>query len=85
MNYIRENIDKIAVASTGALIALGNSVPAFASGEGGSGSGIVTTAINTAVSSVTADATTVIGAAVGLGAIFWGAQVLWSKFKAMAK
>lgn len=83
MNYIRENIDKIAVASTGALIALGNAVPAFASGE--TGSGIVTTAIDTAVSSVTADATTVIGAAVGLGAIFWGAQVLWSKFKAMAK
>lgn len=45
----------------------------------------VVTAINGAVTSVTGDASTVIGAAVGLGVVFWGAKLLWSKFKSMAK
>ena len=45
----------------------------------------VVTAINSAVTSVTGDASVVIGAAVGLGVVFWGAQVLWGKFKSMAK
>lgn len=49
------------------------------------GTSAVVTAINTAVSSVKGDAVTVIGAAVGLGVVFWGAKVLWGKFKGMAK
>lgn len=52
---------------------------------GGEGTTAVVTAINEAVTSVSGDAATVIGAAVGLGVIFWGAKVLWSKFKSMAK
>jgi len=47
--------------------------------------GEVVTAIQAGVTSVTADAAPVITAAVGLGVVFWGAKLLWSKFKAMAK
>lgn len=49
------------------------------------GTSAVVTAINSAVTSVKGDAVTVIGAAVGLGVVFWGAKVLWGKFKGMAK
>lgn len=45
----------------------------------------IVTAIEAGVTSVTADSGTVIAAAVGLGVVFWGAKLLWSKFKAMAK
>lgn len=45
----------------------------------------IVTAIQGAVTQVTGDATTVIGSAVGLGIVFWGAKLLWSKFKSMAK
>lgn len=45
----------------------------------------VVTGIQTAVTSVSGDAATVIGAAIGLSVIFWGAKVLWSKFRSMAK
>ena len=64
---------------------------AFAANEGvsavseGDGTSAVVAAINSAVSSVKGDAVTVIGAAVGLGVVFWGAKVLWGKFKGMAK
>lgn len=51
----------------------------------GEGAGVVSTAIQEAVTSVKAEAGVVIGAAVGLGALFWGARVLWSKFKGMAR
>ena len=44
----------------------------------------VITAITDAAAQLTTDASTVIGAAVGLGVIFFGAKVLWSKFKSMA-
>lgn len=47
-------------------------------------SAIVTT-ITDAATGVGADAVPVIGAAVGLGVVFWGAKILWSKFKSMAK
>ena len=52
---------------------------------GAAGSSAVVSAINSAVTSVKGDAVTVIGAAVGLGVVFWGAKVLWGKFKGMAK
>ena len=45
----------------------------------------VITAINSAATSLTADATTVISAAIGLGVVFFGAKLLWSKFKSMAR
>lgn len=64
------------------------SCAAFAADEGSAGaagSNAVVSAINSAVTSVKGDAVTVIGAAVGLGVVFWGAKVLWAKFKGMAK
>lgn len=42
-------------------------------------------AITDATASMSTDAITLIGAAVGLGVIFWGAKLLWTKFKGMAK
>ena len=67
------------------------SCAAFAANDGvavqetGDGTSAVVSAINSAVTSVKGDAVTVIGAAVGLGVVFWGAKVLWGKFKGMAK
>jgi divalent metal cation (Fe/Co/Zn/Cd) transporter len=49
--------------------------------ETGGVTGIITDAAN----SVKSDAGTFIAAAIGLGVIFWGAKVLWGKFKSMAK
>ena len=61
------------------------SCAAFAAEGEAPGSNAVVSAINSAVTSVKGDAVTVIGAAVGLGVVFWGAKVLWNKFKGMAK
>ena len=47
-------------------------------------SAIVTT-ISDAATNLGSQAAPVIAAAIGLGVIFWGAKVLWSKFKGMAK
>ena len=47
--------------------------------------GPVVAAISTQVTSLTADALVVIGSAVGLSAIFFGAKLIWGKFKGMAK
>ena len=49
------------------------------------GSSAIVTAITEAATSLQGDAATVIGSAVALGLVFWGAKVLWSKFKGMAK
>ena len=45
----------------------------------------VTTAVTSAVADVSAQAAPIIAAAIGLSVIFWGAKVLWTKFKGMAK
>lgn len=58
---------------------------AAASSAASSGASAVVSAIQDAVTSVGGDAALVIAAAVGLGITFWGAKVLWSKFKSMAK
>lgn len=58
---------------------------AAASPAASSGASAVVSAIQGAVTSVGGDAALVIAAAVGLGITFWGAKVLWSKFKSMAK
>lgn len=45
----------------------------------------VTGIISSASADVIASATPVITAAVGVGVVFWGAKLLWGKFKSMAK
>ena len=49
------------------------------------GSTSVVSIISNAVTGLKTDAMSVIGAAIGLGVVFWGAKVLWGKFKGMAK
>lgn len=44
----------------------------------------VTTAISGAGTSVMSEGIKVIGAALSLGVLFWGAQLLWSKFRTMS-
>ena len=53
--------------------------------EAGNALASVTSAITGAIGDLTPQATAVIAAAVGLGIIFWGAKLLWTKFKSMAK
>jgi len=48
-------------------------------------SATVVSVITDAVTSMNADALAIIGAGVGLGVVFWGAKLLWTKFKGMAK
>ena len=72
---------KLLVGAGTALPVLAMATPAFAA----EGDSAVVSAIQTAVTSVTADATPVIAAAISLGVLFWGAKLLWSKFRSMAK
>lgn len=55
--------------------------------EGGGGGGLasVETAITKAAADVTTSGGKVIASAVGVGIIFWGAKLVWGKFKSMAK
>lgn len=70
------------VAGLSALgITLATGITAFAS-DGGT---IISDAIGNAVEGLKSEAGIVIGSAVGLGIIFWGAKLLWSRFKSMAK
>lgn len=72
---------KVLVGFGAALPVLTMATPAFAA----EGDSAVVSAIQSAVTSVTADATPVIASAIGLGMVFWGAKLLISKFKSMAK
>lgn len=45
----------------------------------------VVSAITGAGDSLKADAGTVIGSAIGIGVVFFGAKLLWGKFKSMAR
>lgn len=47
--------------------------------------GQVVTSITSASSEVTTEGIKIIGVAVGIGILFWGAKLIWSKFKSMAK
>lgn len=76
-------VKKLAGVATGVAITLGTGLTAFA--ESGPTENIVSDAINTAVSGVKSEANVVIASAIGLGVVFWGAKLLWSKFKSMAK
>ena len=44
-------------------------------------SGAITTIITGAGTDLLGQATPVIAAAIGVGIVFWGAKVLWSKYK----
>lgn len=54
-------------------------------GAEASGSSSVVKIISDAATGLKTDALSVIAAGVGIGVVFWGAKVLWSKFKGMAK
>ena len=87
MSKIREYLHckSLQLGCTAAVLA-GSVLPsAFALDESSTGNTAVVSAIQSAVTSVKGDAATVIGAAVGLDVVFWGAKVLWGKFKSMAK
>ena len=75
-------VKKLAGVATGVAITLGTGLTAFASEPSEK---IVSTAINSAVAGVKSEASVVIGSAIGLGVVFWGAKLLWGKFKSMAK
>lgn len=47
--------------------------------------GAVTTAITTAGADASTQGAIVIGAGIAVGLVFWGAKLLWTKFKSMAK
>jgi hypothetical protein len=49
------------------------------------GTSAVVTAIQSASTDLIADASPVIAAGVGIGVVFFGAKLLWSKFKSMAR
>lgn len=86
MSKIREYLhSKSLQLGCTAAIAAGSILPSAFAVDDASGNSAVVTAIQSAVTSVKGEATTVIGAAVGLGVVFWGAKVLWGKFKSMAK
>ncbi len=48
-------------------------------------SATIVSTITDATKDLGSQALTLIGAAVALGVIFWGAKLLWTKFKSMAK
>ena len=54
-------------------------------GAEATGSSSVVKIISDAATGLKTDALSVIAAGVGIGVVFWGAKVLWSKFKGMAK
>lgn len=87
MSKIREYLHckSLQLGCTAAVLADSVLPSAFALDESSTGNTAVVSAIQSAVTSVKGDAATVIGAAVGLGVVFWGAKVLWGKFKSMAK
>ncbi|MCQ4922967.1 hypothetical protein NE686_07725 [Tissierella carlieri] len=79
---MKDKVKKVLVgASAGATTLAVTGMTAFAS----EGTGIVSGAIDTAVAGLKTEAGVVIGSAVGLGIVFWGAKLLWGKFKSMAK
>lgn len=78
MNKLKQ---KVMIGFGAALPVMTLATPAFAA----EGDSAVVTAIQSAVTSVTADSTPIIAAAIGLGILWWGAKLLWTKFKSMAK
>ena len=75
-------LTKIKLGVTTAMVALAVGAPAFAVESGGSA---VVTAIQEQSAALISDGATVIAAGIGIGAVFFGAKMLWGKFKSMAK
>ncbi len=88
MNKIKEVL-RNKYYQMGTLMCVGTAalLPAASAAEGDvpAGASTVVSSITTAAESLKGDAVTVIGAAVGVGIVFFGAKLLWSKFKGMAK
>lgn len=78
---MKRNLKKFLVIVSIFTLCIGIGAVCYADGD----SGGVAAAIESASNSVKSDATKVIVSAVGLGSVFWGAKVLWGKFKSMAK
>lgn len=81
---MKERVKKLLVGAsvvTGTLMTTGLS--AFAA-EGDTGTG-VSEIITTATAGVIADSKVVIASALSIGVVFFGARLLWSKFKSMAR
>lgn len=76
---MKEKIKKVLPAVAGTAMVLASNVVASAE------SGGVAEIITTTATSLKSDATTVITAGVGIGVVFFGAKLLWSKFKSMAR
>lgn len=68
---------------TGTALSMLTIGSAFATGNAGLNA--AGTAITTAGTDAVTAAGPVIAGAVGVGVVFWGAKLLWSKFKSMAK
>ncbi|MDO4711185.1 MAG: hypothetical protein Q4A75_04335 [Peptostreptococcaceae bacterium] len=79
MKLLKNAKNKAMVLAGGAAITALTTLNAFADETG------VTDIIVKAGTDSKADAIKVIGAGVSLGVVFWGAKMLWSKFKSMAK
>ena len=67
-----------------AAFAANDGVSPLADAGATDGSTSVVKIITDAASGLKSDAVTVIGAAIALGVVFWGAKVLWKKYKGMA-
>ena len=69
---------------TASLVGLSTFLPVLSFAEEGTTTGIPQI-ISTAATNMKADALSVMTAGVGLGIVFWGGKLLWSKFKSMSK
>ena len=79
--FLREKGMQVGTAAAPAVMCAAGAVD----GAEASGSSSVVKIISDAASGLKTDALSVIAAGVGIGVVFWGAKVLWSKFKGMAK
>lgn len=83
---MKQNLKNLGYSLAGAgTVALLSAGSAFAEGGGTSGLSSVTTAVTSAAGEVKTEGAKVISAAIGVGIVFWGAKLVWSKFKSMAK
>lgn len=76
--------EKFIIASIGIVTLLPTGIVVFAE-EGDTDFNFISSAINTATKGLKSEAAVVIGSGIALGLVFWGAKLLWGKFKSMAK
>lgn len=83
MKNLKGSLKNLLYSVAGAgTVALLNVAPSFADESALTG---VTQAITTATGEVKTEGTKVISLGISIGILFWGAKVVWSKFKSMAK